>query len=97
MNKESAFIEIWYVLHSYCEAPLTCKDQLKSYFINNDSGEFRFQGNLGFGGKFYFDELGWRVGFYPEDHTQKRQDISNEVNAILDNKFEYHLVGYFKA
>ena len=33
------------------------------------SSEWRFQGSLGFGGKFYTDHDRWRVGCYREDDT----------------------------
>ena len=35
---------------------------------DNHGCEWRFCGNLGFGGKFYWD-CEWRVSCYPEDET----------------------------
>jgi len=46
--------------------------------------EWRFQGKLGFGGKFYVEDRGWRVGYYGrEDLTPERDAIVERVNARL--------------
>ena len=45
--------------------------------------EYRFQGKLGFGGKFYVDPDTWRVGCYREDLTADRQQILDVTNAAL--------------
>ena len=37
--------------------------------------EYRFQGRLGFGGKFYWDGWQGRVGFYPEHRTALREAV----------------------
>lgn len=44
--------------------------------------EYRFQGSLGFGGKFYNDHR-WRINCYPEDATEERTRLIVEVNQIL--------------
>lgn len=45
--------------------------------------EYRFQGTLRFGGKFYRDLRGWRVGCYPEHLTPERQQAIDATNWAL--------------
>ncbi len=45
--------------------------------------EFSFRGNLGFGGKIYFEETGFRVSCYPEDETPERTRIISKLNNEL--------------
>lgn len=45
--------------------------------------EFRFQGALGFGGKFYNDGRVWRVGCYGEDRTPERLAMIARANVSL--------------
>ena len=46
--------------------------------------EWRFQGLLGFGGKFYFDPWsGARIGCYREHETPERVAIIERVNGQL--------------
>jgi hypothetical protein len=45
--------------------------------------EFRFCGDLGFGGKFWVNNDRIYVSCYPEDMTKKRGDIIEKVNAKL--------------
>ena len=47
--------------------------------------EYRFQGRLGLGGKFYRDGSRdqWRVGCYREDLTPERQAMIGAANAAL--------------
>ena len=46
-------------------------------------GEWRFSGTLGFGGKFYFDGVEARISCYPEDRTEKRDQVVAKVNELL--------------
>lgn len=46
--------------------------------------EWRFQGHLGFGGKFYSSDM-WRIGCYREDDTPERNAIIAKVNQKLAN------------
>lgn len=54
-----------------------------------DCDEWRFQGKLGFGGKFwnewsYLDRrYSWRVSCYTEDETPQREKLINETNIKL--------------
>lgn len=45
--------------------------------------EYRIQGLLGGGGKFWVDLDGFRVNFYPEDRTDERVVIRTETNKRL--------------
>ena len=60
--------------HSFIHAQ--CKDEYKCR-------EFRFCGDLGFGGKFWVNNDRLYVSCYPEDMTKKRGDIVEKVNAKL--------------
>ena len=54
------------------------------------STEWRFQGRLGFGGKFYTDHDRWRVGCYREDDTPERTKAIDEMNKALEQLYEAH-------
>lgn len=43
--------------------------------------EYRFQGDLGFGGKFYPQDM--RVSCYLEDSTHKRREMIRRANEAL--------------
>lgn len=45
--------------------------------------EWRFQGKLGFGGKYRSTWNG--VTYYPEDETSEMVEIKNKVNELLKN------------
>lgn len=45
--------------------------------------EWRFQGNFGYGGKFYYPNF--RVNYYAEDETPQRQQQREQANAKLAN------------
>jgi len=67
---------------------------MRDAFIHTQSteecNEWRFQGKLRFGGKFwnewsYLDnEPKWRVSCYSEDETPERKKIIEETNKKLD-------------
>ncbi len=44
--------------------------------------EYRFQGVLGFGGKYW--KLDNRVNCYPEDESPTRREIMDRLNAALE-------------
>ena len=59
------------------------------YFVN----EYRFQGSLGFGGKFWVTRNNMYVNCYPEDETDKILEIIEVVNRalkILMDRHGYH-------
>lgn len=45
--------------------------------------EWRFGGNLGFGGKFWRNDHRYYVSCYPEDRNAKRDRIIKKVNELL--------------
>lgn len=47
--------------------------------------EWRFQGELGFGGKFYPSRARWYVGCYPEDRTATREALIERANRRLES------------
>lgn len=53
--------------------------------IGNRCDEYRFQGDLGFGGKFWRANGRWYVTAYPEDIAVRpdRQQLIDETNAAL--------------
>jgi hypothetical protein len=57
---------------------------------HEDCNEWRFEGKLGFGGKFwnewsYIEEkFKWRVSCYSEDETPEREKLINETNQKLN-------------
>jgi hypothetical protein len=50
------------------------------------TNEWRFQGSLGFGGKFRFPRM--TVDCYPEDETAERLDAIKRTNARLATVFQ---------
>lgn len=63
----------------------------KNHFVDalvNGATEYRFCGELGFGGKFYLDSDRWFVSSYSEDMTPKRKDIITLTNALLKELFD---------
>jgi hypothetical protein len=55
-------------------------------FVMHMSGttrEYRFGGMLGFGGKFYNCADRWYISCYPEDRTEARGQMIENINAKL--------------
>lgn len=59
--------------------------QFRQWWDRYDGGydEFRFMGDLGFGGKLHRSRDGLRVSCYPESMTFERQKIIETTNAAL--------------
>ena len=55
-------------IHTHCESDYDCS-------------EYRFQGHLGFGGKYWSGSN--RVSFYSEDVTADRIEIKEKLNKAL--------------
>jgi hypothetical protein len=53
------------------------------YRVNHGCEEYRFQGRLGFGGKFRCYRDRWYVDCYPEDVTPERMEMINKTNDAL--------------
>lgn len=54
------------------------------YTTNPRATEWRFQGDLGFGGKFRLNDGRAYVSCYLEDHTLERNQAICRANEILD-------------
>lgn len=52
-------------------------------FVNGLTTEWRFQGLLGFGGKFRRNDGRYYVTCYPEDRTPERDAICEKVAVLL--------------
>ena len=72
--------EVWTVLVVECGARWEDRNDFVLYATSKDPLEYRFSGNLGFGGKCYFSG-GLRVGYYPEDRTPERDQARDRANA----------------
>lgn len=61
-----------------------------AHYMERDCREFRFVGNLGFGGKFYNDGR-WRISCYSEDSNEERDTVIENVNRQLQLMYnEFH-------
>lgn len=58
-------------------------DFCREFSLPIPPSEWRFQGNLGFGGKLYFERGKFRVGCYPEDRTPERIAMIDRANTRL--------------
>lgn len=77
---------VWITLVIACGADAEKQDDFVRLAQQMDSLEYRFQGNLGFGGKVYvgrFEKDPPRVSCYKEDETPKRRKTINNVNQLL--------------
>lgn len=79
---------VWALLEQYVGAKDPNDWKKKSFLryvcVNEPFGhEFRFEGNLGFGGKFLNDGWRWVVTCYREDETAERLAAIDKVNEAL--------------
>ena len=87
---------VWQILVDYAGAPGTddswMKDSFMAYVTEpSPLYEFRFQGKLGFGGKFYIEHNGWRVSYYGrEDYTTERDYAVKTTNLVLEGAYRAH-------
>lgn len=61
------------------------EDFVSSYLYSPSPTEYRFQGFLGFGGKFWDMRWGWYVTCYPEDTNTFRQQKIRQINRRLNH------------
>ena len=75
---------VYDILVRHAGAPEDDRDAFV-YHLTDGCTEWRFQGALGFGGKFYVERCGWRVGAYPEDIARdpSRQAAIDNTHAAL--------------
>lgn len=57
---------------------------VRIFSSDHPPSEWRFQGDLGFGGKFYYSETAWRVGCYVEDDNPRRLESIAAANIVLN-------------
>jgi hypothetical protein len=78
--------KIWDILVEVCGADEGGRDQfLALQTSDNAAREFRFIGDLGFGGKVWFSGAGnvERVSCYPEDSNLAREAMIEKANEAL--------------
>lgn len=82
-------LRIWQILGEECrnrDDPWERDYSFVRYLAEDKLGfghEYRFQGALGFGGKFYNDYFSWRVDYYPENETPERIEMRKHANERL--------------
>jgi hypothetical protein len=72
---------------------LYCQNEIPSKW--NDHGgctEYRFQGKLGFGGKFWNTNNKFYISSYPEDLNEDTKKIINIVNELLKPIYQKFLL-----
>lgn len=73
---------VYDVLVEECGAP----ESMRDHFIYQTNGvvrEWRFSGNLGFGGKFWRSSGRWYVNNYNEDRTPERDAMIEAADKRL--------------
>jgi len=79
--------DIYDILVRVCGADEDKRLAFNSYLAEpDDFVEWRFQGKLGFGGKFYKIREKMYVDCYLEDKTPEREKIITEANKLLVNR-----------
>ena len=59
------------------------RDTFIRHFVEQGGMEWRFQGKLGFGGKFWHTGRGWDINCYREDETKELKALIKTVNGLL--------------
>lgn len=81
--------KVYLILEDIGAASSLRESFIHAHIIDEFQHEWRFQGLLGFGGKFwneynYIDKrYQWRVSCYSEDENPKREQIIKDTNAKL--------------
>jgi hypothetical protein len=85
LTKEQA-LRVFDILVTHAGAHEDLREQFVHYVTQpcNFLYEFRFQGQLGHGGKIYITRSTWTVGCYTEDESPAHQAIIKKVNALLE-------------
>lgn len=76
--------QIWTILVEEAGAPETERKNFVWRATAEGCTEWRFQGNLGFGGKFYNDGR-WRIGCYSEHDSTERLATIDRTNRRLES------------
>ncbi len=85
--------QIWAILVEYCDAPgdSDMESAFVDYLVSTPRAEFRFQGNLEFGGKLYVNGNGIYVAYYKEhknDEREKAKCMANKKIAELVQQWQ---------
>lgn len=87
MEPEEIFKKAWAILveHGGAVKHEEEKDAFVQSFLTPEhpTVEWRFSGNLGFGGKFWRNDDRYYVTCYPEDRNPKREATIERVNKLL--------------
>ena len=76
--------KVYDILFGICGANPLERERFYQYFKNTELPlEWRFQGKLGFGGKFYKTHEKMYVSCYPEDMNPKRMSVITRANNKL--------------
>lgn len=90
LNKTLPIAEIYTILEIHCGTNKSSYHEFESWALDN-YGEWRFCGDLGFGGKIYTSEhAAPRVSCYPEDRTPERDAAIQRANTALEFNFNRH-------
>jgi hypothetical protein len=74
---------VYDILRDECSASESGRENFVFAQTLGPCEEYRFQGNLGFGGKFYRNHNGWYVMCYPEDMTYERRMMIQRADERL--------------
>jgi hypothetical protein len=78
--EDSVKKQIYDILVSHCGASERWRNNFYAMF---PCDEYRFQGDLGFGGKIRYREGRLWVDYYPEDETDAKETICSTANYAL--------------
>lgn len=87
MDWNDFYFRCWAILVEHAGAPTG--DEARDLFVQamlreeRPVQEYRFQGNLGFGGKFMRNDGMLYVQCYREDETPKRRTVLDKTNELL--------------
>ena len=88
MRNRTMFMQCaWVILTEECGANYDDFTMLQQ-FVCGEWDEFRFQGDLGFGGKMYAKRDSAYVSCYPEDSTPERRVMIERANTRLTRLFD---------
>lgn len=91
MTKEDAHA-VYDILVEECGALEDERERFVRYHakLDPDSSptEWRFQGDLGFGGKFWRNNGRWYVNCYPESRNDERNEMIHKANERLHKIYE---------
>lgn len=77
--------KIYDILETVCDASPRMREAfLYEFQKTKPCREWRFSGNLGFGGKFRLNNNGMYVDYYSEDETTQRNTIEATANEQLN-------------